>query len=297
MCPDLKINQDNYDLTQSKNETLDEKTWDAEIDLCLNKFTGNPFIIGSGKVLGVVKDKNNKRIENATVILMTNQAEVVFQNKSDASGEYLIDNIPKGNYFLIAKQNGKKEQKTGVFFIAPLLTIKRDFLLEDNAPVLIGVIVGSVLGAGIALVGAAVAIYYLGTLVATGVTGAGGAFAFGGLVAGAAYLVSIFKPGFVPQQFQQTAKNPEDIDNDNSEDDEHDLDIDYSFACTVSGIITDNNSLPINRADVILYKVELNNNLYPIAFMKTNKEGLYLFKVPLGKYIIKSTQNTTLKID
>ena len=297
MCPDVIINQDNYDLTQSQNETLDKTNWDIEIDLCLTKFTGIPFIVGVGEIKGLVTDSLGNRLENATVALMTTKSEGVFQSNTDASGKYLINNVPKGTYFLIARYTGKQDQKTDNFLVAPLSTITRNFVLQNNASGLVGIIIGSVLGAGVALVGIAVAIYFGGQLIATAITGAGGAFAIGGLIAGLVYLVSIFVPGFLPIEFEQVAVDPEDINNDNPEENQHDLEIDYSFGCTISGIITDENTLPINRADVILYSVQIDNSLYPIAFMKTNEEGLYLFKVPMGNYIIKSTQNTTLTID
>lgn len=66
---------------------------------------------------------------------------------------------------------------------------------------------------------------------------------------------------------------------------------------TVSGIIMNSDKIPIERADVVLYKVEKSGDLLPIAFTKTNKSGVYLFmNVPKGSYKIKANETKDFNI-
>ncbi|MEG0691479.1 MAG: carboxypeptidase-like regulatory domain-containing protein, partial [Oscillospiraceae bacterium] len=60
---------------------------------------------------------------------------------------------------------------------------------------------------------------------------------------------------------------------------------------TISGIITDDVGAAVIGADVILYRVETDNSLTPIALTKTIANGVYLFvNTPQGNYKIKSSK-------
>lgn len=66
---------------------------------------------------------------------------------------------------------------------------------------------------------------------------------------------------------------------------------------TISGVIRDTNNKGINNADVILYKVNNNNELIPINYTKTDKCGVYLFThVKKGTYKIKSNKIKYVKV-
>lgn len=59
----------------------------------------------------------------------------------------------------------------------------------------------------------------------------------------------------------------------------------------VYGLITDICNNAVSYADVVLYKFNYKNELVPIDFTKTNKNGFYVFhKVENGKYLIKSNK-------
>lgn len=58
---------------------------------------------------------------------------------------------------------------------------------------------------------------------------------------------------------------------------------------TVSGVITDPYQVPIPDADVILYRVENSGAMTPIAYTKTNQNGVYLFiNIDIGTYKVNA---------
>lgn len=67
---------------------------------------------------------------------------------------------------------------------------------------------------------------------------------------------------------------------------------------TLSGVILNNLNSPIPRADVILYRINQNGTLTPIAFTKTNSNGIYLFmNLSTGSYKIKSNEFQTIIVN
>ncbi|MPQ44484.1 putative mucin/carbohydrate-binding domain-containing protein [Clostridium tarantellae] len=60
----------------------------------------------------------------------------------------------------------------------------------------------------------------------------------------------------------------------------------------ISGVITDNNNKIIPNTNVILYSINSNKSLNPLAFTVTNSNGIYIFSnVPKGKFLIKSNKS------
>lgn len=96
------------------------------------------------------------------------------------------------------------------------------------------------------------------------------------------YLVQISMPGYLGEQYRVTLCMQGQMANRVTSlcPDCH-----SQLKGTVSGVITDHQKEPIADADVILYRIDPNNAITPIAHTKTNSNGVYLFiNVEIGAY-------------
>ena len=60
----------------------------------------------------------------------------------------------------------------------------------------------------------------------------------------------------------------------------------------ILGVISDCDEMPLANADVILYRVGTDISLVPVAYTRTNHEGIYLFvNVPQGEYLVNSNRS------
>ena len=63
----------------------------------------------------------------------------------------------------------------------------------------------------------------------------------------------------------------------------------------IAGVITDDQAQPISDADVVLFRTGQNDEKIPVAYTRTNKEGVYMFvNVPPGSYCINSNRTVII---
>lgn len=305
-----RVTYDKYNLGQSESKELNTAAQEISIDLCLEP---NTYELTFGRVYGQAIDSNNVPVENALIDLMTIGYDSSIHTLTDKNGNYSIENVQPSSYTIFATAKGYKSQEGIGFTITKFQEIERNFILSGESEMALGVIAGDLLDitTNNAIAGGVISLFQgnndsLGPMVAISYTNEYGQFTFRDLKKGD-YAVqasalgynsvtvntSIFMDGqIVSMKLMALINN--------------------IYQSTVSGMITNDNNYPIDRADVILYQVHsqalsdtkfigpLKENLTPVAFTRTNERGIYLFAhVPMGTYKVKSNkfEIDTIKID
>ncbi len=282
----MAVKIDKYILGQSETKSIEQLAEEIRLDLSLEP---NPHIDG-GTVFGTVKDESDKPIPGALIKIMDNNHNPLAHEITGEDGTYIFTSFPPGsNYHIYSIAQGYKLEEDVPFTLLPQQSVEKDFVLPIDPTSSLAIIAGDILDNKTkkAIKGAVVNLFSNeGDLIALSYTNDYGQFVFGDVAKGK-YAVRISALG------HKATSQTIEIDKDGQiANIIVNLDVDPSSARgTVSGMITDNDNEPIDGAEVILYKVEAQDKLTPIAFTKTNDEGVYLFiNVDEGSYKIKANQ-------
>ena len=251
-----------------------------------------------GTVKGLVTDSFGSPIVGALVKLMSINYDPKMHAVTHSTGEYKIPNVIPGVFKIYAISPGKILKLGSMITVAPSQERTMNFTLEDDPAMKFALIAGDVfdLNSKVPIKKAVVYLYSTNgntdNLVAITGTNKYGQFTFRDVALGNYNIIIIFF-GYYSKSISVSALSQGQIiplkvnliQDPNSSNG------------TVSGVINDEEGNPIARADVILYRIEEDNSLTPIAFTKTNSEGVYLFEnVPQANYKIKSTESTIVTI-
>lgn len=284
------IKQDKYILGQSQSKQIADIGEEIRLDLKLNPQPQND----TGKVIGTITDDTGKEIPNSLIKIMDAEYNPLLHAISGTDGTYTFDNVPVGTgYNIFCTSTGKMLNQGTTFTIAKSQVVTRDFTLQTDSAMQLGIIAGDLFNSvtHLPVNGAVISLYKVNAdttevLQAITYTNQYGQFVFRELAIGN-YIVRITALGYLStsttaiintagQIIPAVVQITEDPNTSRG---------------TVSGIITDNNNAAIDRADVVLYKVNTDNSLTPYAFTKTNSAGVYLFiNVPQGNYKVKANQ-------
>lgn len=293
----LQVKQDKFILGQSISKTIASLGEEIRLDLQLQ-----PAIQTIGAtVQGLITDTNGTVVPNALVKIMDNNFEPLLHTVTDANGEYLFNNIPaSSSYTIFAIAPGKKLKQEQGFALSDGASRTINFTLEDDPAMQLAIIAGDLYqnGTTTPINGAVVTLFEvdengLETLRAITHTNEFGQFVFRE-VSNGNYNINISALGFISDSVSASIASAPQIlsikpvlqPDPNAQNG------------TVSGVILDNLNAPIDRADVILYRVEANDDLTPVAFTKTNSAGVYLFiNVPQGTYKVKSNELEIVEVD
>lgn len=288
--PVSEIKQEKYILGQSIAKSIKDLGEEIRLDLSLQP---NPNL-NAGTVIGTVKDENGNPIDHALIKIMDSNHNPLAHAFTGLDGAYIFSPFPPGtDYHIYATKQGYALAENLPFTLLPNQTIRKDFTLVVDPNASLGIIAGDVTNkiTHAPVKGAVVNLYSVDefgveTLYAVAFTNEYGQFVFSELPLGN-YIVRVNALGYKPYATTVLISAPGQIAHVIS-----DLNVDQeSSRGTISGIITETNNQPIPFADVTLYRVEADNSLTPIAFTKTNDEGVYLFiNVPQGNYKIKSNK-------
>lgn len=292
----ISVKEDKYILGQSGKKSLKELAEEIRLDLSLKP---NPNL-QAGTVYGVVNDSQGTPIPGALVKIMDSDHNPLAHSITGSDGNYTFSPFPAGtNYHNYAIAQGYLLAEGIPFTLLAGQKIQKDFTLSIDTDATKGIIAGDINSSkdNKPIKGAAVNLYSLDnlgnkTLIGVTFTNEFGQFTFRELDKGN-YIVQISALGYVPESNSITINQDGQIAHVVLK-----LEIDpMSARGTISGIVTDDNNMPINSADVVLYKVGDDDNLTPISFTKTNDEGLYLFvNVQQGDYKVKSNKTIIVTI-
>ncbi|MPQ43203.1 carboxypeptidase regulatory-like domain-containing protein [Clostridium tarantellae] len=294
----MKIKSDKYSLGKSSTLTISEKGEEIELNVALERNTkSSDFNIGAS-ISGKVQSTENLPLENAVVKLMDENLKALTHTITDSEGNYLLSNIPKSNlYILAAIYTGKLINETEPFSL-PLVESKTiDFILQDDPNSKLGAISGTLTTIDFSqpIFGSVISLYNLVNsklnLVSITYTDSSGSFIFSELTPGE-YTITTSALGYMPSKSDITiTSNKISILNISLSNDS------TSSSSIISGVILDSNNKFIPNADVILYSIDLQNNLTPIAFTTANSHGIYSFiNVPKGTFLVKSKQSQLITI-
>ncbi|AEB74789.1 collagen-binding protein [Clostridium botulinum] len=284
-----QVIQNKYVLGESIQKTLDTTGQEIRLDLKLKQ---NKHKSLNSEVTGIVKDTNGNPIENATIKVMSSNYEPLMHTSTNSNGIYEFSNIPPNqsyNIFAIAK--GKKLEQGNEFTINKGQIINMNFVLKDDSYSNLGVIFGKVINETeqIPVSSAEVKLFASSVednnLKAITYTNDNGEYMFTDISKGN-YIAKISALGYDNENSDVSITDGDEIVSmvvditPNGED---------NLNGTVSGIVMDGDSVPIDGGDVLLCKVDSKNKTTPIAFTKTNKSGVYLFSnISKGNYNIRA---------
>lgn len=290
------IKQDIYILGQSEAKRIQSIGEEIRLDLQLQPQPLNT----TGTVTGTITDTTGQPIPNALVKLMDSNYEPLMHSLTGTDGTYTIDNVKPGSgYNVFAISQGKKLNQGISFALASNQVVNRDFTLEDDPSAQLGIIAGDIIDSatGRPVGGAVASLYSINSdetevLEAITYTNEFGQFVFRELDLGN-YVVRISALGYERTistanvtKSGQIVKSAVKMVPDTT-----------TSRGTISGIITNNNNVPIENADVVLYEVNEDESLTPISFTKTNAQGVYLFiNVAQGNYKVKSNQTEDVTV-
>ncbi|SKA97206.1 Carboxypeptidase regulatory-like domain-containing protein [Caloramator quimbayensis] len=287
--------QDQYELGQSVKKSLSELGQEIRLDLSLKPNSN----LEAGTIFGTVKDTQGNPVPGATIKIMDKDHNPLAHTVTGPDGSYIISPFPPGpEYHIYAQADGYLLAEQLPFALLPKQQVEKNFILTRDPDALLSIIAGEVMDNQTpphAVKGAIVNLYQVDelgheTLIAVTYTNEFGQFTFRDLQKGN-YIVRISGLGYIPVAISVVISADSTIAKVIAT-----LNVDpQASKGTISGVITDNNNVPIADADVVLYRVEADGSLTPIAVTRTNDEGVYLFtKVPQGDYKIKSTKSITI---
>lgn len=241
----------------------------------------------NGALYGKVTNQFGQPVAHAIVKIVSATYEPVLTAKTDHLGNYLIVTVPPHQpYKVIATAEGYDLSNEIKICLKEQEKRKIDIFLCRSCCKDTGVLAGIVLNklnalpiekAQVVLFEEVGGVSHFKNRTETNECGQ---FALTRLAPGA-YLVQINMLGYIGDQYRVTISTCGQIvncvtslcpNNDQLEG-------------TVSGVITDCQQRPIADADVLLYRIELDNQMTPIAYTRTNSSGVYLFiNVKVGTY-------------
>ena len=261
---------------------LSEKTYEEKL-LAYNE--------NYSKITGVVKDILGNPIENAVIKVMSNNYEPLIYTSTDKNGFYSFDNImPDEIYIIFCIAKGMKLSEKERFLIKRGETFNINFILENDSSINLGIVIGNLEDkhTGEIIKNATIELNSMTENVkniqAITYANDSGRYVFTEIPKGE-YSLKINSFGYKEEVLDVAVNENNEIISIKNEL----IASTENLLGTVSGIITNKHNMPINRADVILYRIESDNTLTPIDFTKTNESGVYLFiNVPIGNYKVES---------
>ncbi|MPQ43127.1 putative mucin/carbohydrate-binding domain-containing protein [Clostridium tarantellae] len=292
----MQIRQDKYNVTQSQRVEVLGKGSDIRLDLKLDFNTKQPNLGSS--IIGKVVDSNNNPIQGAVVKLMDDKLQPLTNTSTDANGNYSIDSIAYSSvYNMIAIAPGKILSQASPFTLLSSQSTTVNFTLQSDTNTTFGAISGTIMDSNVNPISGAIVLLYsvvsgIDNLMAITYTDTAGIFVFSELNSGN-YKITVTALGYMQGDSTVT------VQSGNITTISKILNINPQAADgIVSGVITDSTNSPVVGADVILYNVDNNNILTPVAFTRTNSAGIYTFiNVPAGNYLVKSNQSQLITVN
>lgn len=262
------------------------------LDLSLSR---NPHI-NSGMVTGTIRDESGTPVSDAVVIILDATCSLIENTNTDKNGRYNFSFIPSGSaYRAYAQAPGFLLSDAIPFSLGLNQRIEIDFtLISDNADTY-SIIAGEVVNAyGLPIKSASVELYKVTQmdtkLLVLTFSNDIGQFVFRDIESGS-YFLKINATGFFSEYYPVEIIKPRSICQVNAVLKE-DL---KSSKGIILGVISDCDEMPLANADVILYRVGTDKSLVPVAYTRTNHEGIYLFiNVPQGEYMVNSNRSITV---
>lgn len=261
----------------------------VRMDLSLSR---NPHI-NSGTITGTVRDVNGNPISDAVVLILDGTYTAIANTITGNDGKYSFSHIPSGSaYRAYALSPGFLLTDAMPFSLYMNQTLEIDFTLIIDDADAYSIIAGEVLNVyGLPIKSASVELYQV-TQSATNLlvltfTNDIGQFVFRDIGIGS-YFLKINATGFFSEYYPIEIIKPKFIGHVGAILKE---DLKASKGI-ILGIISDNDEMPLANADVILYRVGTDKALVPVAYTRTNHEGIYLFvNVPQGEYMVNSNRS------
>ena len=287
----MSIKKDIYQLAQSPEGKIQSVGEEIRLDLNL---VLNPNLT-NGSITGTVIDSiTGEPLGGAVVKIMSNNYTPLAHVITGADGSYIFSPfVPGNNYRLFASALGYSLATTNPFSLLANQAVVQPIVATPDASLLKSFIAGDIFDeAGVPISGAVVELYSVNdqleeTLEGISFSNEYGQYAFREIEE-ASYIVKFAAIGYIPSTSAITITNDNTIANVNST-----LSADpQASKGTVSGIISDDSGAVVG-ADVILYSVQTDGSLIPIAMTKTIANGVYLFvNTPQGDYVVKSSKTT-----
>ncbi|MGI6085420.1 MAG: carboxypeptidase regulatory-like domain-containing protein [Acetivibrionales bacterium] len=289
----MSIIKDEYMLGQSNVKKIDGIAETVRLDLSLSR---NPHI-NSGTITGIVKDTNGNPVSDAVVIVLDGTYSAIANTITGIDGSYSFSHIPSGSgYKAYAQSPGFLLAEAIPFNLGLNQTIEIDFTLFSDDTDAFSIITGVVLNTnGLPINSASVELYKIEEtatkLLSLSFSNDIGQFVLRDLGLGS-YFIKINATGFFSEYYPVEIKKPKSIAH-------ADIILKEDLKASkgiIMGIITGDDEVPLANADVILYRVGTDKGLIPVAYTRTNHEGIYLFvNVPKGEYLVNS--NRSILID
>ncbi|WP_243446819.1 carboxypeptidase-like regulatory domain-containing protein [Clostridium botulinum] len=134
------VTQDKYSLGQSPNGTITTSDSEIRLDLTLQPNTNN---ITGANINGIVTI-DSIPASGAYVKLMTENYNPVMHTMTNANGEYFLNNITQGNYYLFAIAQGMYLNQGSLLTLKNYLYYTIDFSLTTNSSASLAIIPGRV---------------------------------------------------------------------------------------------------------------------------------------------------------
>ncbi len=281
------IKKDIYKLAQSEAQSLVSVGQELRIDLSLEP---NPNL-DSGTITGTVTNSNGEPIEGAVVKVMDSDYTPLEHVITGSDGSYIFSPFPPGtNYHIFASAVGYELATIEPFSLLTNQTIVKNIVAKEDETLTKSFIAGDIYDDNnVPIDGAVVELYSIdadGNEIMEGLAFSNeyGQYVFREVeigeyeirIAALGYTsitntLSITKDGSIAKVVSNLSPDPE------------------ASKGTISGIITDSDGAAVVGADVVLYTVEEDESLTPIALTKTIANGVYLFvNTPQGNYKVKS---------
>lgn len=301
------ISTDKFILTQSESKNVNNVNNAISINLKLNEQI-NTLI---ATIKGTILDNNNIPIQGALVRLSDKDFNLLTHTFTDINGDYIFkDSIPAVSVGGLNVNGINSLSQSAIFNISAIAVGKllgvshsfslengqthiQNFILQDNDKTELNIITGSISNQATSelVFGAVLSLYQVDInnnqqLIQRTFSNEFGDYAFLDVNLGN-YILVIESLSYLTKSINIEITEQGEIINLPIQ-----LQQDPNASLgTISGIIRNNLNVPINRADVILYRVNTNKTLTPLGFTKTNEHGVYLFSnVGHGEYKIKSNE-------
>ncbi|NMA66778.1 MAG: carboxypeptidase regulatory-like domain-containing protein [Clostridiaceae bacterium] len=280
--------KEEYMLGQSCIKEIAETSKTIRLDLSLKH---NPYI-NTGTITGRVQDETGKPIVNATVIIFNENYEIRANTLTENDGVYLINTIDSGTeYIIYAKAPGFKLSDPGIIFIKENETTTVDFSLKNDQGERTSLIVGTVQDSeNLPITTAVIELFKIeetGTRpIALTFSNEFGQFILSNLSIDSFFL-KINAQGYFSEYYPVNINKINEI-----------IPVTITLKKDlkaskgiITGVITNDEDLPLPNADVVLYRIGQNQKQIPVDYTRTNKEGVYMFvNIPSGSYRINSNR-------
>jgi len=289
----MSIIKDEFIPTQSIRKNISDIAETIRLDLTLSR---NPHI-NSGTVTGTVRDANGKPVSDAVVVILDANRTVIANTYADSAGRYSFPIIPSEiDCRAYAQAPGFLLSNAVSFSLGINQRIEIDFTLIADDLNTCSIIAGDVLNSyGFPVKSASVELYQVtqndSKLLSITLSNDIGQFVFRVTESGS-YFLKINATGFFSEYRPVEIKKPKSICHVNIALKE---DLKASNGI-IMGVVSDCDEIPLANADVFLYRVGNDKSPVPVAYTRTNNEGIYLFvNVPQGEYLVNS--NRTVIVD